>query len=526
MEPREPVDPDAPSALTVGRFVRVLARQWWVIPLCVVVAVSGAFAYARFAPRHYSSTVGVSLGTPPGSGAASSTAPPSLPDVSAEVNSASVVNAVARATHLAPGAVTLGISAQATDSSGSPIGNATITSVATNPLAAEVGAAAAGPAFVAQRSADLRGEISLQAAQLKQLQDRLNALQSGAPSTGDNGSTTFNPAGPSAAQIAVVNQLYQQLYGATVQLQVLASSVGQTHTVTAPTKLGLSTTRRAGEAAAAGLLIGLGLALARDSLRGKVTDPLEVRQVAGLPVLGRIPRLGRLLADGPVHPTLAEPFRAIRTATQLRSAGPQQVFLVLSAGRHEGRTLVAANLAASFARTGSPTVLVGTDLRHPDTAMLLGAEPHAEGLVEAVQTAVPEVDPARPWDKGNIGQLAGHLLHTTSISNLCALPAGRIVADSPELLGSEAFEKFVAALRQRFEYIILDSPALTEVSDALALTTYADGCVFVFTRNRSKKAEVAAAIEALALTPAKVLGTVHNMRGKPKRGRQVANSNA
>ena len=529
-------DRDAPAGLTVGRFIRTLARQWFVIPVCVIVAVGGSLAYAKLAPSHYEAYMGVNLGSPPpGSTSQSSTpaASPSLPDPNAEIASASVVQAAAAAAHTSPEGVSLSISYVPTTSGNStatlgPTGDATIGATAATPLAAEEAAAAAGPAFVTQRTADIRGEVSTQIQQLDQIQNRLKALQSGHQSSGSvSSSLTYNPTGPLGTQIAVVNSLYQELYGSTVQLQVLAGSVGVTHSVTAAQRVGLSTKKRAAEAAAAGLLVGLGLILLRDRLMDRVTDPSEIRGLAALPVLGTLPKLrrrsGTALVEAGGGP-LAESYRAIRTALLLQAPARQKVLLVVSAGRREGRTSVAANLAAAFARTGAPTLLVGADFRHPDTAASFGLADHREGLADVLSASRSRSDTMGPPD--NSAQLPDGVVSPTDIQNLEILPAGRVGRDSPELLGAEALEKLDWALRQRFEVIVVDTPAITEASDAVALSTHADGCVFVFARNRSTKRAVSGALETLRHTPARVLGIVVTHKGRLRPSGSPAGSGA
>lgn len=522
VQPVPGADRDAPAGLTVGRLVRTLVRQWFVIPVCMIVAVAGSLAYAKLTPSHYQAYMGVNLGSPPpGSTSQTSTptASPTLPDPNAEVESASVVQAAAAAAHTTPQGISLTISYVPTTSGSSsaslgPTGDATIAATAATPLAAEEAAAAAGPAFVAQRTADIRGEVSTQIQQLDQIQSRLKSLQGGQQSTGPIGSLTYNPSGPLGTQIAVINSMYQELYGSTVQLQVLAGSVGVTHSVTAAQRVGLSTSKRAAEAAAAGLLVGLGLVLLRDRLMDRGTDPFEIRGLASLPVLGTLPKLrrrsGATLVEGGQGP-LAESYRAIRTALLLQAPARQKVLLVVSAGRREGRTSVAANLAAAFARTGAPTLLLGADFRHPDTAAPFGLAGNRKGLADILRAGRGRSGAVTPPDGG--AQLPDGIFSPTDIPNLDVLPAGQVGADSPELLGAEALEKLDWALRQRFEVIVVDTPAVTEASDAVALSTHADGCVFVFARNRSTKRGVSKSLDALRHTPARVLGIVVTHKG-------------
>ena len=523
LQPALGPDRDAPAGLTVGRMIRMLARQWFVIPLCVIVAVAGSVAYSRFAPRHYEAFVGVSLGVPPsGSGGGSSSATasgaPSLPNPDAEIVSASVVHAAASAAHVAPQEISLAIfynSAATSNSSSGPTGAATIAATATTPLAAEEAAAAAAPAFVAQRTTDLRGEVTTQIQQLNQVQTRLNDLQSGKQVTGPIGSLTYNPTGPISAQIAVVNSLYQSLYNTTIQLQVLASSVGVTHSVTAAQLVGISTSKRAAEAAAAGLLVGIGLALLRDGLRDRATDPFEVRGLGGVPVLGSLPRLRNRSSSALVDAgggSLTEAYRTIRTAVMLQTPGRQNVLLVVSAGRGEGRTSVAANLATAFARTGASTLLVDADFRHPAAAESFDIPEDRDGLAELLRHSRTVAEDEVTVDAGTL--IPEDAFVATDIPNLSVLPPGNTGPGSPELLSAEALEKLDWILRQRFEMIIIDTPAMTEASDAVALTPRADGCVFVFSRNRSTRRGVSQALESLRHTPVRLLGTVITHKGR------------
>lgn len=221
-----------------------------------------------------------------------------------------------------------------------------------------------------------------------------------------------------------------------------------------------------------GALLGLLIGVAAASLLGYLDDTLRFRKqvdatLAPLPVLAALPRIRRgrkrLVFDRNLQSPVAEAFRSLRTSIQLSALDvPVPRVLVTSPSAEDGKTFVAANLAASLAMGGVRTVLVGTDLRRPMVHEHLRAA-RSPGVTEVV---------------AGTADLA-HALYQTPLSNLALLPAGKACPNPSELLGSQAMADMLDELSTQAEILVLDSPPVLAVTDAAVLATCTDGVVLV-----------------------------------------------
>lgn len=241
------------------------------------------------------------------------------------------------------------------------------------------------------------------------------------------------------------------------------------------------------------------------------------REAAGLPVTGsrrvvtteptsKLLR-GADLQRRPVDPLIvchSAPFTAeaqqyanLRTHLLLAlGAGRSRVVLVTSAVPGEGKSLTAANLAACLAgNEEGRTVLVDADLRTPKAHALLGV-PRARGLSDFLRGDTP----------------IEATLHGSPIERLVVLPAGERVLAPSHLLTSTRFHQLLAALREQFDDIIIDSAPVLPLADARALAKLADGVLVVLRAGRSRRVQAEDAIQRLH--GARILGLVFN--GAPR----------
>lgn len=170
----------------------------------------------------------------------------------------------------------------------------------------------------------------------------------------------------------------------------------------------------------------------------------------------------KFMVDRPSSPE-SEALRSIYTSIMLsRPERPFQVLQIASSFAGEGKTTLAVNLAITLAQHG-PTCLVDGDVRRGRVASVFGLEPQ-HGL-EAVLSGS-----ARPSDA---------LLQVPDISNLQVLPAGLSRATLTQIAWIQPLRNLIDELRERFEFIIIDSPPVLTHADARAISTAADGIVFV-----------------------------------------------
>jgi capsular exopolysaccharide synthesis family protein len=250
--------------------------------------------------------------------------------------------------------------------------------------------------------------------------------------------------------------------------------------------------------ALAGLLIGIALAFLLALMDKSVRRPESLRESTRTPVLGVVPGGG-----GRKHPVVvdvagaseqAEAFRRVRTNVQFVDVGRKiSVLAVTSAAAHEGRSSTAINLALAFAEAGRKVVLVDGDLRAPMVAKYLRLS-NAAGLsdVLAGQATVEEV--LQGWGDGA----------------LTVLTSGPVPPNPAELLGSGRMEDVLAALRGRFDLVVIDTPPLLPFTDAVIASTQADGVVVVVRYGKTRDDDVTEVMDSLAAVDARVLGTVLN----------------
>lgn len=264
---------------------------------------------------------------------------------------------------------------------------------------------------------------------------------------------------------------------------------------------------------ATSLLLGVGIAFVLDSAESTVRDARDVLRTTGLGTLAVVPdfnalagTLGQRLAGvrssapspqlllGNGHdPLHAEAYRTLRTSLLL-SATPMapRVIVVTSAAGSEGKTTTAVNTAAALASCGSPVLLIDGDLRLSRCHETLG-RPVEPGLAEYLAARVPEAP-----------------IQRTNIDNLFLLAAGRVPPNPGELLTSWRMSKLLRDARERFAFVVIDSPPVLVVSDGLLLANLADGVIVVAESRRSRQEQVRVALERLHAVGATPLGVVLN----------------
>jgi capsular exopolysaccharide synthesis family protein len=207
----------------------------------------------------------------------------------------------------------------------------------------------------------------------------------------------------------------------------------------------------------------------------------------------RSAQIGLIAHLNPGSP-VAEAYRALRTNVQFANAEkPVRTLLITSAEVDEGKSTTAANLAVTLAQTGAQTILVDCDLRRPILHQIFGL-----GNQSGLSTLIPS-------------QGAGlSELQNTAVPNLRLLTSGPLPANPSELLCSGRMQEILQLLRQEAEYVILDAPPVTVVTDGAVLASKADGALLVISAGRTKRDLARRAKAALEKVNANVLGVVMN----------------
>ncbi len=265
------------------------------------------------------------------------------------------------------------------------------------------------------------------------------------------------------------------------------------------------------------MMFGVGLAFLLDALDATLKNPDDVDRKLGTPLLGMLPmidsgilkklnieegRLVRAFSDDTLH-GLSEQVRTLRTSLTLAGLeSPAQVILLTSSVPGEGKTTTSANLAEAYGQM-EKTLLIDADMRRPTMAKKLGLAPNSKGLSNAV--AYPDT--------------LDECIHHMEDLNVDVIPAGPIPPNPLELLSSRNFEKLLGTLRERYQRIIIDSAPMKLVSDALYLSTLADGVVYVVKADATRDKLVKSCLTKLDDSNARIYGVVLNQLDVNKEAR-------
>lgn len=193
-----------------------------------------------------------------------------------------------------------------------------------------------------------------------------------------------------------------------------------------------------------------------------------------------------------------EEFRSLRTRVAGALDSRNKIIQVTSALPQEGKTTVATVLALAFAKMEWRTVLVDCDLRKPSIHTLFGID-RLPGVADLL-----------------VGRCKGEdAIAACDNPYLDLLSAGSAVSSQAELLQSTAAPALLKSLAARYDYVVVDSPPLTSITDSLLLSGYVDGIVFVARGRVSPRDLVKTARDQLQDRP--LLGVVLNGISTPKK---------
>lgn len=248
-----------------------------------------------------------------------------------------------------------------------------------------------------------------------------------------------------------------------------------------------------------GLVVGCIVAILRDLLATRLTSRADIAEVTDLPMIGEIPFVG----SGMSLPTAvrtsstgfaAEAVRAIAAGLRFANVdGEVRTILVTSAEASEGKSSVSLALAQIFAEQGQQVLVVDADLRRGSIAELTGLE-GGVGLTTVLVGDVSEDDAVDRW----------------AYPNLSVLTSGAVPPNPSQLLASEHARALLAGARERYDVVIVDSPPVLAVSDALWLAPAADGILIVTRSKRTRRKALARTISSLESARTQILGLTLN----------------
>jgi capsular exopolysaccharide synthesis family protein len=262
-------------------------------------------------------------------------------------------------------------------------------------------------------------------------------------------------------------------------------------------------------------MLGLGLVLLVVFLDRSIKTTADAQQATSAAVLGIIPMIDESELpkndDGVrdlyvhQHPTsrVAECCRSLRTNILFSAADRQiKTIVVSSANPQEGKTTTVIYLGTTMAQSGQRVLLIDTDMRRPRLHASLGV-PRQTGLSNLI-----------------VGDLDYNaVIKTTDIPNLFVLPCGPLPPNPAELLMSHRFEAVLAELAKRFDRIILDSPPLQVVTDAVVLSKQADGVILVVRADKTLRDDIRRSARQIRGVGGTIFGVIVNAIEHDGRGR-------
>ncbi|MFZ1374816.1 MAG: polysaccharide biosynthesis tyrosine autokinase [Nostocoides sp.] len=248
-----------------------------------------------------------------------------------------------------------------------------------------------------------------------------------------------------------------------------------------------------------GVLLGLGLAVLRHLMDTTVRTSDDVKEITEEPIIGAVhfdPRAKKeplIVESDPTSPR-SEAFRALRTNLMfVDAANHPRTIALTSSIPGEGKSTTIANLALTLAQSGSRVCLVEADLRRPRLLKYLGLEGVA-GLTDVLIERATLDDVLQPY--GDAG--------------LDVLGAGAIPPNPSELLASPAMSRVLDDLKARYDYVLIDTPPVLPVTDAVVLSAKVDGIIVLVDTTIVRKEQLESTLEALEAVDNNVLGLVLN----------------
>lgn len=253
----------------------------------------------------------------------------------------------------------------------------------------------------------------------------------------------------------------------------------------------------------AGLVLGIALALLLEFMDASVASQQEIEERLGLTFLGFVPTIPPPTAAGASRDLhmhrepkslIAECTRSIRTNLLFMSPDkPFRRMLVTSSGPQEGKSTMVINLAIAMAQSGNKVLIVDTDMRRPRIHKAFGV-PNDVG-VSSLVVGEGKLDDA---------------IKSTEVAGVFVLPCGPVPPNPAELLHTKAFADLLEQLGQRFDRVILDSPPVGAVADAVVLSTQVDGVVVVLKAGRTNRDMAMRTVRTLRDVKANLYGAVLN----------------
>ncbi len=210
-----------------------------------------------------------------------------------------------------------------------------------------------------------------------------------------------------------------------------------------------------------GIILGIILAFIRNALNNKIRDKSDIEKLTSVPIYGTIPfakdQEPRVEVYHNPNTPFAESYRVLRTNLQLEM-DPFQILLISSTIHNEGKNITTANLGAIFDMANYKTIVIDLDLRTPTLHKLFELKPISKGITHYLQgdASLSEI----------IHHLPKHSLHL--------IPVGKIPTNPSDLILSSRLPELLNLLKDRYDYIIINSAPLGRATDTRHIMQFSD----------------------------------------------------
>ncbi|MFC0526321.1 Wzz/FepE/Etk N-terminal domain-containing protein [Phytohabitans kaempferiae] len=487
----------------VSDYLGMLRRHWWVVLLLALTGLGGAVAVTHLQPKVYESATSV-LVQPAGQDT-NVVGGRTRGDINLDTEAQLV-----RSTAVAAGAAELlrvttppdELAHQVTVEVPANTAVLVVKFAAGDPEAARAGSHAFAEAYLRNREesakADLNAQISALNAKVKQLSTTLSQVNARLAPLSQSSPLRPNLESQRSTAQNQLNSLSGKLNDLTTATVTGGKIISDARLPESPSKpdpmLNLAT------GAMVGLLLGLSVALLRERLDRRVRTATDVARRTRVPVLAELsaarPEDTRLDAVLPPHGEGGAMFNRLRNEV-VASLGPDdKVVVVAGASRGVASTLVAANLAAALARTGSDVTLIGAHL--PDS--VADTAPLATIFGVAATPGLSDVL------AGKVG-LAAAVQHAPRIPSLRVITTGG-TASAAGLMQSQGLRDALDLLTARPGYVVIEAPATSSGADAQSLASLADAAIITVELRRTRRPDVSDAAEQLRRVGTPLLGAV------------------
>ncbi|MEQ8767957.1 MAG: polysaccharide biosynthesis tyrosine autokinase [Planctomycetota bacterium] len=256
-------------------------------------------------------------------------------------------------------------------------------------------------------------------------------------------------------------------------------------------------------AALLGIIGGFGLACFLEYLDDTVKSQDDVNRLLELPTLGMVatfdrradPEEGELITHSNPKSVISEAYRGIRTNLSFGAlGGDRRVVLVTSSNPGEGKSLSSSNLAVALAQGGNRTLLVDADFRKPRIHKIFNMD-NAMGITNTLgQSQIP----------------LDEVIRNTPVESLYLLTSGPIPPNPSELLGSQRMRQVLQQLREKFDFVVFDSPPVNFVTDASVLSQLVDCTVLIVHAGETRSRTAQRAVEQLRTVGSNLGGVILN----------------